>query len=78
MAARKSREKRISGIEHLKDTRKRMRARVEGIQQERQQTEEFNGNLERAVEIMGESIMESALNLNGLKVQEGALYLCSV
>ena len=78
MAARKSREKRISGIEHLKDTRKRKRARVEGIQRERQQTEEFNGNLERAVEIMGESIMESALNLNGLKVQEAALYLCSV
>lgn len=55
MAARKSREKRISGIEHLKETRKNKKAKLAAMQQERRQIDGYNANLEEALAILGES-----------------------
>jgi len=61
VAARKSREKRISGIKHLKATKMSERAKLEAIQHERHQIEGYNANLEKA--ILGESIKVSDMPL---------------
>ena len=57
VAARKSREKRISGIEHLRATKERKEKQLRETIKERKNYEIWNPNLRRAIEILRKSLL---------------------
>ena len=59
MAARKSRENKTSRIKHLRATKKSKRAELEAIQRERHLVEGDNSNLEKALAILSEYILDT-------------------